>query len=92
MKKVFFLFNMLLALVFSLIGCQQKDETGVCHIVGTMPNDSYNDKCIYLIAEDKQIRESVGIDSCFVKDGKFEFTTTKNMMDIRASLAAWLPI
>lgn len=69
------------------IGCAENKKGsnvsgGVCHIVGTLPSDDYNDKCLYLIAENKLIRDSVGIDSCFVKDRKFEFTTDKNMMMI----------
>ncbi len=77
---------MLMVLLMTIACTSKKQETaipnGVCHIVGTLPSDDYNDKCIYLIAEDKTIRDSVGIDSCFVKDRKFEFTTDKNMMMI----------
>lgn len=53
-----------------------------CHIVGTLPDAKYNGKCIYLIAEDNSIREEVGIDSCFIEDQKFEFTTNKQMLQI----------
>ncbi|MBQ6965484.1 MAG: DUF4369 domain-containing protein [Bacteroidaceae bacterium] len=74
-------FMMCLALlILALASCEHDDK--VCRIHGTLPDDKYNDKCIYLIAMDKTIRDSVGIDSCFVKDRKFEITTTKHMMGI----------
>ena len=78
MKKILYFTLTLLTLV--LAGC--KEDAGECRIHGTLPDDKYDGKCIYLIALDKTIRDSVGIDSCFVKDRKFEITTRKNMMGI----------
>ena len=54
----------------------------VCRIHGTVNNPNLEDACIYLIAFDKAIRDSVGIDSAFIKDGKFEISTKKNMVGI----------
>lgn len=53
-----------------------------CHIVGRVNNPNLEGKYIFLIAEDKAIREEVGIDSVAIKDMKFEFSTDKNMMCI----------
>ncbi len=77
MKKISILF--LLSLTVMLSGCGRDTE---CRVHGVMPNDSYEGKYIYMIALDKSIRDSVGVDSCMVKDRKFEMTTRKNMMAI----------
>lgn len=54
----------------------------MCNIHGTVSDPALEGKCIYLIALDKSIRDSVGIDSTFIKDGKFEISTPKHMMGI----------
>lgn len=65
----------------SVISCS-KNSGGLCNIHGTVSNPELEGKCIYLIAFDKSIRDSVGIDSAFIKDGKFEIQTPKNMIGI----------
>lgn len=78
MRKQCLFYLTLLTVV--LVGCGEKE--GVCHIQGTLPNEKYNGKYIYLIAEDRTIRDSVGIDSVMVENQRFEFETTKHMMCI----------
>lgn len=65
--------------VLTMVSCGQEK---LCRIHGTVSNPDLNDACIYLIAFDKSIRDSVGVDSAFIKDGKFEITTPKNMIGI----------
>lgn len=73
-------FLCLTLLVLMLMGCGEKE--GECRIHGTLPNEKYDGKYMFLIAEDKNIRDSVGIDSVKVEGRQFELTTTKHMMGI----------
>lgn len=75
MKKLFF--ASLIALL--TISCSKPN---LCNIHGTVSNPDLDGACIYLIAFDKSIRDSVGVDSAFIKDGKFEISTPKNMIGI----------
>lgn len=75
MKK-FLLFAFITLLTAS---CNRAD---LCNIHGTVSNPDLDGACIYLIAFDKTIRDSVGVDSAFIKDGKFEISTKKNMIGI----------
>lgn len=78
MKKII-LFCLLLA-GFVMAGC--KAENDECCIHGKMSSSRWDGKCIYLIAVNKEDRLKIGIDSAFVKNGRFEFKTHKRMMGI----------
>ncbi|MBQ0047815.1 MAG: DUF4369 domain-containing protein [Prevotellaceae bacterium] len=81
MKRGLFLFASVFLLL--LASCDKSsNEVGECRVHGTLPDDKYNGKCIYMIALDKSIRDSIGVDSCYVENCKFEFVTRKHMMAI----------
>jgi hypothetical protein len=69
-------------LLFSILLCACKNDSEECRIHGTVNNPNLEGKCIYLIAEDANIRDSVGVDSAFIENGKFEIKTKNNMMAI----------
>lgn len=79
MNKITLFVLVLAAALFSSCAKNGGDE---CRIHGETSNPNLDDKCVYLIAFDKSIRDSVGIDSAFIKDGKFEISTKKNMIGI----------
>lgn len=81
MKRLILNILMLLSLI-TYMSCNS-NSSKVCHIVGTLPDAKYNDKYIYLIAENKKVREENGyIDSCLIKNQQFEFFSDINMLQI----------
>lgn len=61
-----------------MMGCASKG--GKCVINGTMPNDTYEGKYIFLVPMKNP--DSVGVDSAQIKDRKFTFTTEKNILAV----------
>lgn len=61
-----------------MMGCVGKG--GKCVINGTMPNDNYEGKYMFLVPMKNP--DSVGVDSVLIKDRKFTFTTEKNVLAV----------
>jgi len=76
----FISYSVILFLCFLSYSCSS--TVGICHIHGKAPNPNLEGGYIYLIAFDKSIRDSVGVDSAMIKEGKFEIETSKNMIGI----------
>lgn len=82
MRKTFILSLIFFAAFFASCSKTATATGGEFRVHGTTSNPRLEGACIYLIALDASIRDSVGIDSTFIKDGKFEISTTKSMMGI----------
>ena len=71
MKKILY-FIMVLAAVTMIYSCQQKKSSGVCRVFGTVNNQQYEGKHVFLVPLKGPGANGRG-DSTVIRNGKFEF-------------------
>lgn len=77
MKKTSNILKLLVLLI--LAACQNSNEN-MCTIHGTLPNDNYEGKRIFLVQLSHHGPGNEGVDSVEVHNRQFEFKTTRNEM------------
>ncbi len=69
----------LFAMLTMLMASCQSNE---CRIHGEMPDNKRDGKQIFLVPTDKTLKDSIGVDSTTIVDGKFEFVTEMTYMAV----------